>query len=168
MLEIAALVIFPMLMAYAASSDLLTMTISNRISLALIAGFLAISVASGMPLAEIGWHFACGLLVLAITFTLFSFGQIGGGDAKLAAATSIWMGWGQVLDYGVVASLAGAALTLALLQMRRWPLPERFSQLEWLVRLHEPKSGVPYGIALALAGLFVYPQSDLWQLIVTN
>ncbi|MDB5649289.1 MAG: peptidase [Hyphomicrobiales bacterium] len=166
MLETAALVIFPSLMAYAASSDLLTMTISNRISLALVAGFMAIALAAGMPLTDIGWHLACGLLVLVITFTLFSFGQIGGGDAKLAAATSIWMGWGQVMEYGLVASLAGAALTLALLQMRRWPLPARLSDLKWLVRLHEPKSGVPYGIALALAGLFLYPHSALWMRIV--
>jgi prepilin peptidase CpaA len=29
----------------------------------------------------------------------------------------------------------------------------------WLVRLHNPKEGVPYGIALAAAGLLVYPQT---------
>ena len=45
MIENAALIIFPALMAYAASSDLLTMTISNRISIALVVSFLALAFA---------------------------------------------------------------------------------------------------------------------------
>ena len=166
MLEAAVLILFPLLMAYAASSDLLTMTISNRISIILVVGFVAIAAAAGLPLADIGWHLACGLLVLTITFSLFALGWIGGGDAKLAAATSVWMGWGHVMEYGLVASLAGAALTLLLLQVRRWPLPQRLSSVTWIERLHEPKGGIPYGIALAAAGLALYPSSDLWARVI--
>jgi prepilin peptidase CpaA len=29
----------------------------------------------------------------------------------------------------------------------------------WLVRLHSPNEGMPYGIALAAAGLLAYPHS---------
>ena len=47
-LDIARLLLFPALMAFAAASDLFTMTISNRVSLALAAGFLALGMASGM------------------------------------------------------------------------------------------------------------------------
>ena len=49
MLEVAALVFFPALMAYAAASDLLTMTISNRVSIALVVGFAGVALACGMP-----------------------------------------------------------------------------------------------------------------------
>jgi len=49
MLEVTILVLFPLLMAYAAASDLLTMTISNRVSMALVAGFVAVALASGRP-----------------------------------------------------------------------------------------------------------------------
>ena len=47
-LDIARLLLFPALMAFAAASDLFTMTISNRVSLALAAGFLVLALASGM------------------------------------------------------------------------------------------------------------------------
>src|SRR6202022_2007973 len=50
------LLLFPALMAFAASSDLITMTISNRVSLALVASFFALAVMWHMPLAEIGMH----------------------------------------------------------------------------------------------------------------
>ncbi len=51
------ILIFPSLMAFAASSDLLTMTISNRISLLLVAGFCALALVIGMDVREIGFHF---------------------------------------------------------------------------------------------------------------
>ena len=37
------ILLFPALMAFAASSDLLTMTISNRVSIILVAGFFALA-----------------------------------------------------------------------------------------------------------------------------
>ena len=66
------LLLFPALMAFAASSDLLTMTISNRISLILVGGFFVLAVWSGMPLADIGMHVLAALSVLVVTFTFLS------------------------------------------------------------------------------------------------
>ena len=43
-LDVARLTLFPALMAFAAASDLFTRTISNRVSLALAAGFLALAL----------------------------------------------------------------------------------------------------------------------------
>src|SRR5207248_11420689 len=85
------LLLFPALMASAASSDLLTMTISNRVSLILVGSFFVLAIWSGMPLADIGMHAGAGLAVLVVTFTFFACGWIGGGDAKLAAATALWL-----------------------------------------------------------------------------
>jgi prepilin peptidase CpaA len=161
-LEISVLVIFPVLMAYAAVSDLLTMTIPNQLSIALIAGFLALACIGGMPAQAVLLHVLAGALVLAVTFGMFAAGWIGGGDAKLAAATALWLGFGTLPDYLFIAALGGGALTLAILLLRRYPLPSFALGWTWLSRIHDTRSGVPYGIALAAAALVVYPQSEIW------
>src|SRR5215204_905748 len=122
-IETALLLIFPALMAYAAASDLLTMTIPNRLSLALAAGFVVFAILGGLPLAAILLHLGAGAAVLAASFALFAFGWIGGGDAKLAAATALWLGFGSLVEYLFIASLAGGALTVAILILRKHPLP---------------------------------------------
>ena len=153
------LLLFPALMAFAASSDLLTMTISNRLSLALAAGFFLLTLVTGMSLAAIGMHLAAAALVLVFSFGFFSQGWIGGGDAKLVAATALWFGFDYLLDYLIYASLFGGALTLVLIQFRRLPLPGPLARQPWILRLHDAGGGIPYGIALAAAALTVYPKT---------
>jgi prepilin peptidase CpaA len=153
------LLLFPALMAFAASSDLLTMTISNRLSLALTAAFFLMTLVTGMGLHAIGLHLGAAALVLVVSFGFFSQGWIGGGDAKLAAATALWFGFDYLLDYLVYASLFGGALTLILIQFRKLPLPAVLARQTWVMRLHEQGAGVPYGIALAAAALAVYPKT---------
>lgn len=162
MLQAAVLMLFPALMIFAAVSDLFTMTISNRVSIALAVIFVPLALLTGMPLADVGLHLALGFAILVLTFSMFAFGWIGGGDAKLAAATAIWVGWDRLADYGLDAALTGGLLTLCILQLRRWPLPAWAHSVQWLPRLHDRNAGVPYGIALAAAGLFVYPETHLW------
>jgi len=157
--DVIRLLLFPALMAFAASSDLLTMTISNRLSLALAGGFFLLTIITGMSLPAIGMHLAAAALVLAISFGFFAMGWIGGGDAKLAAATALWFGFDFLMDYLVYASLFGGVLTLVLIQFRRLPLPGPLARQTWILRLHETGSGVPYGIALAAAALAVYPKT---------
>lgn len=167
MMDVLALVLFPALMAYAAWSDIFTMTIANWISALLIVGFVVMAMASGMTLHDIAVdHLACGLAVLVLTFSLFAFGWIGGGDAKLAASTAVWVGWNGLSDYGLLASLFGAALTLAILYFRKNSLPERLSSKAWIARLHDKTGGVPYGVALAGAGLLLYPDTAVWHAVV--
>jgi prepilin peptidase CpaA len=162
MTEAIKLLLFPAMMAFAASSDLLTMTIPNRVSLIMVGGFLLLAVASGMPLEQIATHFGAGLLVLVVAFGFFARGWIGGGDAKLAAATALWFGFDHLMIYLLYGSLLGGALTLILLQFRAIPMPRLLLGQQWAERLHEPNGGVPYGIALAAAALIVYP-STAWM-----
>jgi len=159
-LDIARLLLFPALMAFAAASDLLTMTIPNRISLALIGGFVGLALLSGMGLQDILSHLGAGAAVLGVAFACFAFGWIGGGDAKIAAAAALWFGFAHLLDYLVYASLFGGALTLVLLQFRQWPLPYALVGQGWLLKLHAKDSGIPYGIALAIGALLIYPETD--------
>jgi prepilin peptidase CpaA len=162
MLDALTIVIFPALMAYAAFSDLFTMTISNWISILLVAAFIVLALFLGLPASTIALHLASGLAVLALTFTLFAFGWIGGGDAKLAATTAVWMGFDHLAEYGLGSALLGGALTLAILQFRRLPMPSWAQARAWIMRLHDKNNGVPYGVALAAAGLVLYPETRIF------
>lgn len=158
-----ALLLFPAAMALAASSDLLTMRISNKLVLFIVASFCLLAIVINLPLQQFAMHVACALVVLAVGFVLFALGWIGGGDAKLAAATTLWLGFGLTLPYLVYAAMLGGVLTLAILVLRRMPLTPFLARYRWLERLHDRKSGVPYGIALALAGMLTYTNSAVFE-----
>jgi prepilin peptidase CpaA len=162
-LQLLVLGLFPAAMAFAAASDLVSMTISNRLSIALAFGFFVLAVLIGMPLAEVGRHVLASLVVLAVAFVFFTRGWIGGGDAKLAAATALWLGFPLLFEYLTVAALLGGALTLILLELRWVPLPQSLAGQPWITRLHSLESGIPYGIALAVAGLVVYPETPFMR-----
>src|SRR6195952_733492 len=98
-LDIVRLLLFPALMAFAAANDLFTMTISNRVSLALLGGFLGLAVLSGMGMHDILSHIGAGAAVLAVAFACFAFGWIGGGDAKGAARGPLWVRFGRLAGF---------------------------------------------------------------------
>jgi prepilin peptidase CpaA len=158
-LEFAVLTIFPGAVAFAAAMDLFTMTIPNRISLALLAAFLVMAPLAGLDGPQVAQHLGAGLLVLIIGILLFIPGWIGGGDAKLAAAVGLWVGFENLIPFVFFAALAGGALALMFKQFRVVPLPRMIATEEWAVRLHSPKGGIPYGIALAIGAFCVYPQT---------
>lgn len=164
--EIVVLSIFPALMAFAACSDLLTMTISNRVAIALIVAFFALAIATGMNAAEMAAHSGVALATLVVAFICFARGWIGGGDAKLAAATVLWLGFDHVLTYLIWASLFGGILTLLVIRFRLTPLPSWLADQDWARRLHRMDAGVPYGIALAASALLVYPETGFMQALV--
>ena len=120
------LLLFPAMMAFAASSDLLTMTISNRVSLILVGSFFVLAaIGRACRSPRSARMSAPSLLVLVVTFMFFARGWIGGGDAKLAAATALWLGFDQLLNYLIIASLFGGVLTLLIMRFRLMPLPRR-------------------------------------------
>jgi len=149
-------------MVFSAFSDLFTMTIPNRVSALLVFAFFALAAYLPLPWGVLLSHVTCGLAVLALTFGLFQIGWVGGGDAKLASSTALWLSWDSLLDYGVIASLAGGALTVAIILLRWYDLPKALMSIKFIARLADKAAGVPYGIALALAGLAIFPQSGLW------
>ena len=148
MTDAIRLFLFPLLMAFSAFSDLFTMTISNRVSILLIAGFAVMAALIGMNLSDILLHAGAGC--------------IGGGDGMLAAATALWLGFGTLLEYLLTASIFGGALTLVIMRFRLMPMPALLQGQEWAMRLHRVDAGVPYGIALAAAALTVYPHT-IWM-----
>ncbi|PRD44203.1 peptidase [Phyllobacterium phragmitis] len=162
MIEAAILIVFPFAMAFAAISDLLSMTIQNRVSLILVGAFAILAPLTGMAWDVYALHFAAGFAVLTATFGLFAIRAMGGGDAKLMAATALWFGLNtSLVTYLFTASMLGGMLTLAILAYRRSPITVVAGRFEFMRRLAQNDIGIPYGIALGAAGLLTFPQSAL-------
>lgn len=160
------LMIFPVAMAFAAANDLFTMKIPNRISIALVGGFVAVALLTRMPLETFGIHFACAFALLLATFALFSFNLLGGGDAKLMAAGALWMGSEHIIEFVVYVTIFGGILCLAILAYRRMVPADAVPLPEWAERLHTAGGPVPYGIAIAAAGLMLFPATELFRALM--
>jgi len=148
-------------MLAASWSDLTTMTIPNWISLVLVAGFLI-----STPFAWQGWeifgtHILVGVVCFAVGVGLFAFGQMGGGDAKLFAATSIWWVWPDLLYYAIYTALAGGVLTLFIIFGRKF-FPVTVLTTDWMHRLFKDEKKIPYGLALAFGALVTLPTSQYY------
>jgi prepilin peptidase CpaA len=167
MLEAAILILFPFAMAHAATSDMLTMTIANRVSIVLICAFAVLAPLTGMALTDYMMHFAAMALVLTVCFGLFAMGVMGGGDAKLMASTSLWIGLNALLiQYLVIGSLIGGVLTIFILNFRGSYVAVYAARVEFLHKMSEPNGKIPYGIALGIAGLLVFPDTVLAQWVI--
>lgn len=160
MLAYPLLLVFPIAMAFAAANDLFTMTIPNKISLVLIAAFAVAAVVAGLSLEQILMHAAAGAGVLVAGFALFSFGLLGGGDAKLMASGALWMGLDLLFPYIAYITIFGGVLSLVILAYRRFVPAASLKLPPWAMRLHISGGGVPYGIAIAAAGLVLYPSTN--------
>jgi prepilin peptidase CpaA len=167
MIEAALLVVFPTLVVFAGASDLFTMTIPNRVSILLAAGFLLLAPAVGLGLADMGLHLVAAAGVFALCLAFFAFGWMGGGDAKIATAIALWFGFSQqTILFLALSGIYGGLLTIALLMFRQVPaLPLPAGRGDWLLRLHDQRSGIPYGIALAIAALQLYPETVWFKLL---
>ncbi|WMT92867.1 prepilin peptidase [Pelagibacterium sp. H642] len=140
--------------------DLVSMIIPNVLVVA-VAGLFGLAVLTGLPFpAGVGAHVTMGLVVLAAGFGLFAAGWIGGGDAKLAAATALWLGPSMTVTYVFYTALFGAVLAAGLIVFRRLSLPPQLQTVGWIDRLHTQAAEVPYGVAMAAATCFVLAGSS--------
>jgi prepilin peptidase CpaA len=106
---------------------------------------------------------AAGTAVFAAAFLLFSRGIVGGGDAKLVAATALLIGYHDLFGFLFLMSLFGGALALAILardKIRHQPLilsrPGRISSSTTQAggdSMAAAPSTVPYGVAIAAGGM---------------
>jgi len=139
------------LVLFAAVSDLHSMRIPNWISLALLVLFVL-----GLPfhiVAGITGHvivFAIACLVLA---ALFFAKMAGGGDVKLLAALSLWVGPEGIVPFLLVMSIVGGLMGgLGLLLARSEGLKaHQFKWTDsWLARIVRGEKVVAYGVAIAV------------------
>ncbi len=154
---------FPVLLALAAWGDVARYRIPNSLSIALAASYLPAALAAGAGLSEIAWHLAAGVGLLAIGIALFFAGVLGGGDAKLIAAAACWTGFPVLPAFLIYVALAGGALALALLVLRRL-LVRVFGITadsdRRLGRLVARPRDVPYGLAIAIGGIAIFARLD--------
>jgi prepilin peptidase CpaA len=161
-IEYAVILVFPAAMAFAGAMDMLTMTIPNRVSIVLVAAFAVAAAMVGIGWWALASHIGAGLLMLTIGIGMFALGWLGGGDAKLLAATALWLGFDHLLPYILLTGIAGGALAIVIMTYRNLMPPLWLARQEWAMRLHQAKSGIPYGMALAAAGLHVFPSTALF------
>jgi len=157
----AGLLVFVFAMLSAAVSDLTTYKIRNNLVLALLLAYLIFAPVVGISSHEIIRSAAVAGVVLLVSFALFAAGLIGGGDAKLATVTTLWLGADHAFVYLLLLLLLGGVLSAIVYFCRKWPLPERFAKTAWIARLRARAQGaeLPYGVAITLAGLCVLPST---------
>jgi prepilin peptidase CpaA len=135
----------------AAMWDLKSRTIPNMLNAAIAAGAVPFWWASGLALwPDIALHVAVAAGVFAIFALAFAVGAMGGGDVKMVAAVALWMPYQAVLLLLVVMSIAGGALTIAMVVRHRLAKAEH-------------KIEVPYGVAIAFGGLWLISERFLYQ-----
>ncbi|QAY79576.1 prepilin peptidase [Sphingosinicella sp. BN140058] len=92
------------------------------------------------------------LLIVLLFSVPLHFGWMGGGDVKLLGALALWLPWGATLYLVAIMSLAGGALTLAMAIVHH--LSKSVGRPE-----------IPYGIAIAFAGLWLIGERFLNQFV---
>jgi prepilin peptidase CpaA len=141
--------------------DVRTRCIPNLLSLAIATLGLLRIILIHDPVSA-GHTLAAGFGTFAVAFLLFWRGTIGGGDAKLVAATALLVGYDDLFSFLILMSVCGGGLALAIrarerlrlglwVPLRRARMP---SETETVRRITVPApSTVPYGVAIAAAGI---------------
>ena len=168
MYQLIVLIVPALCLAIAALTDFLEMTIPNWVSLILIGAFVLIAPFSGLSLIAIGWHVAAALIVFSACFALFALNVMGGGDAKLLTAVSLWFGFNTSLfEFLAFTGYIGGALTIVIILLRaNW---EKLATVG--IRLPQTlmvAKKIPYAIAIGVAGLMTYPNSPLVLAAIQN
>ena len=158
--------VYPACLIWAAVSDFRSMTIPNRLTLALAAAFVPVALMLHFSLAQWGLHLGLGAAGLVLGMVFFALRFMGGGDAKLIAAASLWLGLQGCVALLIYTALAGGALTLGLLFARKTFQPYAAGLPGVISRHLEPKGDIPYGIAICAGGLCAIFQSDILPLLV--
>ena len=167
-MDVLVLGVLPVLAIAAAIYDLTSFTIPNFLQVILIVGFIVFAMAAHLNLSAIGFHLLAALIGFGGGLALFARGCIGGGDAKLFVTLLLWLGLHNLVAFTLVTAIFGGGVTLTILAIRRFALPSFLLNQSWILRLHDPKGGIPYGVALACGLLITLPQSEIFRQAVGN
>ncbi len=142
----------------AAVIDVKTFTISNRLNAGIALAAPVYWWSIGLPLwPEAAMQVAVAAGVFLLLALAFQIGMMGGGDVKLVAALALWFSPMSTVKMLVVMSIAGGILTLIVLiahkKFSRWQVDEFGGPVA--------KARVPYGVAIAVGGLWILAQRFL-------
>lgn len=164
MIAYLLLSVFPAALIIAAANDLYEFKIPNWISATLFCASFAAGAALGAPGAVLLQGAILAGAALAIGFTLFAFNVVGGGDAKLFAGVAPWIGLSGFVPFLFNMAFAGGVLALALILFRRSPPLPIYAHAPWIIRLHQEKKAIPYGVAIAAGGVLSFQNTPYFQL----
>jgi len=148
---------------YAAISDARSLVIPNWLCAAIAIAFLPAAWMTGLPWSELGQHYAIGGAFLLAGAVLFAMRVMGGGDVKLLAAMTPWLDYNLIGKFLILVALFGGALAIMVMLLRRVQAGSHIRT--WFPWLGESASGpsqsIPYGVAIAAAGLWLLPQLSI-------
>ena len=137
------------MLVWIAVVDVRTYTISDRINAAIALLAPVYWLAAGVPLRPAAAiRVGVGVVVFMFFAGMFYLTLMGGGDVKLAGALALWFTPYETLTLIVVMSIAGGLLTLVVLAGHR-------------LRRKEGRPEVPYGVAIAVGGMWLLAQRFL-------
>jgi len=110
-----SLFVFLWALVYAVVSDVRTLTVPNWTSILIVVCYLASALIMGTRPSVVAVHLAVGMGLLALGALLFARGVMGGGDAKILAATGTWVGLDDLLVYLVIVAFAGGFVAVVVL-----------------------------------------------------
>lgn len=127
----------------AAFTDMRRRQIDNWLNAAIALGAPLFWWASGLSLwPGVALQLGVALAAFAVLAGLFALNMMGGGDVKLLTALALWIEPEWFLRLIVVMALVGGVLTIV---MGAWHI----------MRRQRHKIAIPYGVAIAIAGLWV-------------
>ncbi len=153
--------VMPALVIVGGLKDLTSMKIPNWISGVLVLSFFPVALVVGLPPLTVAAHVGVAALALVAGAGMFALRWIGGGDAKLMAASCLWLGVAGSGMFLLYTGLMGGLFCLALMFARSWSHPYLIGSPKWVVQLMEPRGDIPYGVAIAAGALVAYPASPL-------
>lgn len=148
-LEIAILA----LLVWGACQDVLSFRLPNWLTLTTAVIATSLVALTSAQMVDLVWHVGFGIAVLLVGLLMFRFNLLGGGDVKWLAALAIWIGPDLAfLRFLLLMGLAGGVLAIVMLVVRRL-CPAYGKQ--------EGRTHLPYGVAIAVAGLEYWLQHSV-------
>jgi prepilin peptidase CpaA len=149
--EIGRLVVAALLtlaLMWASFTDIRDRKIRNVNVLVVMALFVPWAALGGLPAALSDLE--AGVLALAVCVAIYAARMVGAGDAKLFAAVSLFFGLPGLPGLAMTTAMAGGALAAIMLAST----PRRTMILITMRgKGGDPGRGVPYGVAIAAAGI---------------
>lgn len=150
-ISLGLMAILGLLMIVAAISDLRSRTISNELNAVMALLAIPFWIASGLALwPDVPIQVGAAFAVFLIFAGLFAIGAMGGGDVKMIGAVMLWIPLPLFLPMLMVMAVGGGILSAVML-------------IHMKLRRSDKVVEVPYGVAIAAAGLWALHQQYLNQ-----
>ncbi len=150
-ITLGLMAVLGLLMIAAAISDVRSRTISNELNAAMALLAIPFWITSGLALwPDVPLQFGAAFAVFLVFAGLFAIGAMGGGDVKMIGAVMLWIPLSLFMPTLTVMAIGGGILSAAML-------------IHMKLRPSDKPVEVPYGVAIAAAGLWALHQQYLNQ-----